>query len=71
MGVILRDDFVDFSTTIEKLAFSFFSEDLAKLRINDIRAWHKYPREETERRLAETALFKRRPELEAYTSEDV
>lgn len=71
VGVILRQDFIDFSTSIEKLAFQFFSQDLAKLRLNDLRKWHKYPRKETERRLDRTVLLSRKDELEMFTTDDV
>jgi len=64
IGNLLRGDFVDFSSDIEKLAYSFFEKDLEKLRVSSLSEWHKYPREETERRLNQTALFRRRQEID-------
>ena len=64
-GIILRDDFIEFSSRIEKLAFGFFAHDLTKLRLNDLRKWHKYPTEETKKKLLQTALFSRREELQS------
>lgn len=65
VGQLIRLDFIHFSESIEKLAFKFFSEDLEKLRIGDIKLWHKYPIEETERRLQQTELFCKRVEMTA------
>jgi len=69
VGAILRNDFIQLSDRIEKLAFSFFSRDLSKLRIGDLSEWHKYPLEETQRRLAETALFSRQKDLEVLIAD--
>jgi hypothetical protein len=63
VGAILRDDFVQLSSNIENVAFEFFTTDLSKLRLNNIKEWHKYPRQETEKRLQATNLFSRRDEI--------
>jgi hypothetical protein len=63
VGQILRQDFVDFSASIERLAHRFFAEDLKKLRLSDVEEWHKYPLEETHARLDATSLLTRRREL--------
>lgn len=65
VGQIIRLDFIHFSESIEKLAFEFFTNDLEKLRISRLPKWHKYPLEETEKRIRNTDLFKHRNELQA------
>jgi hypothetical protein len=66
VGAILRDDFVQLSVNIEKLAFDFFSQDLRELHLGDLDKWHKHPIEKTERRLAEMALLSRQNELQVF-----
>jgi hypothetical protein len=68
VGAFLRQDLIDFSSEIERLAFEFFSYELQKLRLNDLRKWHKYPLDKTKKRLAATVLFSRCKELEALLS---
>ncbi len=65
VGQIIRQDFISFSASIEKLAFEFFTNDLEKLRISPLPKWHKYPVKETEKRIQDTDLFKHRDELQA------
>ncbi|MDQ1557551.1 MAG: hypothetical protein QOD32_611 [Pyrinomonadaceae bacterium] len=65
IGALIRNDFIDFSTRIEKLAFEFFRDDLFKLRLNDLNKWHKYPIEETQRRLSSMRLFSKNKQIEA------
>lgn len=59
IGNILRQDFIDFSASIEKLAFRFFENDLYSLKLHKLEEWHKYPIDETERRLRKTAFYER------------
>lgn len=68
LGNILRDDFIQFSNRIEKLSFEFFSQDLSKLQLNDLRKWHKYRIEETQEKLMTTILFSKSKELEVLLS---
>ena len=63
VGQVIRLDFIHFSTSIEKLAFDFFVNDLEKIQVNRLPSWHKYPINETKNRLQETDLFKRKNEL--------
>lgn len=65
IGVILRQDFIDFSDALEKLAFEFFAHELTKFKLNDLQKWHKYPRQVTEKRIGTTALMTRTNELAA------
>lgn len=56
IGQVVRQDFINLSSSLEKTAFQYFASDLRKLRLNDLNDWHKYPIEETERRLTASAL---------------
>jgi hypothetical protein len=67
-GQYIRQDFIDFSDRLEKLAFDFFAHDLTKYRLNDLRKWPKYPENETRRRLNATALFTKKDDLNALIS---
>ena len=58
VGEIIRNDFVDLSSSLEKRAFEFFTSDIKKLRLNSLEDWHKYKRPETERRLLAMDLLK-------------
>lgn len=63
LGSVLRDDFIDFSQSLERLAFDFFATDLERFRLNDLREHHKYEPQVTLDRLAKTALRSRSQEL--------
>ena len=63
IGRVIRQDFIDFSSSLEKLAFDFFAKDLTKMKLNDLRQWHKYPLKVTQKRLNETEFMKNRDEL--------
>jgi len=63
IGRIIRQDFINFSSSLEKLAFDFFTKDLTKMKLNDLRQWHKYPIKTTQKRLNETAFLKNRHEI--------
>ena len=56
-GIVVRQDFIDLSSELERQTFSFFVNDVRRLKLNDLREWHKYPRGETERRLKMTRLL--------------
>jgi hypothetical protein len=59
IGVIVRQDFIDISASLERVAFSFFGRDVRRLKLSNLNEWHKYPREHTEQRLKETQLLRR------------
>lgn len=63
IGRIIRQDFIDFSSSLEKLAFAFFAKDLTKMKLNDLNQWHKYPIKTTQKRLDETAFWKNKDEI--------
>jgi hypothetical protein len=56
LGEIIRQDFVDLSSSLEKAAFTFFQSGVRKLQPDSLDEWHKYKRGETERRLGSTQL---------------
>jgi hypothetical protein len=56
LGELIRQDFVDLSSSLEKCAFSFFQDGIRNLQPDSLDAWHKYERSETKRRLHATAL---------------
>lgn len=58
LGEIIRQDFVDLSSALERRSFRFFERGIRKLRLDGLQKWHKYKRPETERRLRATALVK-------------
>lgn len=59
VGWLIRQDFVDISSSLERAAFSFFKKEVRRLKLSDLDEWHKYPRAQTERRLKETQLLRR------------
>jgi len=63
VGKLIRQDFIDFSSNLEKFSFEFFTTDLTKLKMNDLSKWHKYPVEVTQKRLAETQFFNRKDDI--------
>jgi hypothetical protein len=63
VGMFIRQDFIDLSAELEKMTFKFFKSEMQALRLNDLTDWHKYPREETDKRLQNTALMRRWPEI--------
>lgn len=56
LGELIRQDFIDFSASLEKTAFEFFQHEIRTMRLDGPTKWHKYERRETERRLKNTAL---------------
>ena len=59
VGCIIRQDFLAISASLERAAFSFFEKDARQLRLGNLDERHKYPREQTERRLKDTQLWRR------------
>lgn len=58
VGELIRQDFVDLSSALEKKAFAYFQSGVHRLRLASLDKRHKYKRPETERRMYETALLK-------------
>ncbi len=59
VGVIIRQDFIDISSSLERVAFAFLQKDVRRLSLGTLDEWHKFPREVTEKRLRETRLLQR------------
>lgn len=68
VGIILRQDFIDFSSNLEKLCFKFYSKQILKLKIDNNEKWHKYKPMETSQRLNNTNLIKYITEIEKLKS---
>ncbi len=68
IGAVIRQDFIDFSQKLELLAHQYFTNDLTKFRMNDIRAWHKYKPGETQNRLSETAFMSKIDEINSVVT---
>lgn len=64
LGYIIREDFIDFSTRIEKLAFRYYSS-IARLEKLKPPENPYYSNTEREARLQQTALAKRHEEITA------
>ena len=64
VGSFVRQDFIDISDRLEKAAFEFFKAEARELRLNDLTEHHKYPLEETNRRLQNTVLLGRWKEIQ-------
>lgn len=60
LGEIIRQDFIELSSSLEKTTFKFFEKGIRKLRPDSLDEWHKYKLEDTERRLQTTRLLKNR-----------
>jgi len=69
IGELIRQDFIDLSSSLEKKAYEFFTKDIKRLRLNNLNDWHKYKRPETERRLQATALLKRSEEVSQFRTQ--
>ena len=57
IGQVIRQDFIDLSSDLEKKSFAFFVKEVRQLKLNSLKEWHKYSRSETETRLKKTALL--------------
>lgn len=58
VGEVIRGDFVDISSSLEKKAFEFFESGIHQLKLDSLEKWHKYKRPVTESRLKQTALLR-------------
>lgn len=56
LAQLIRQDFIDLSSSLEKTAFSFFESGIHRAKLDSLSSWHKYKRSVTERRLTSTAL---------------
>lgn len=65
VGELVRQDFIDLSSSLEKVAYDYFQSGVRKLRLDSLEAHHKYKRPETERRLKATALLSNMPAIHA------
>lgn len=65
VGTIIRQDFIDISSSLERVAFAFLQRDVRRLSLGTLDEWHKFPREVTEKRLRETVLLQRYEDLAA------
>ncbi len=63
VGELIRPDFINLSSSLEKAAYSFFERDIHRLRLTSLKDHHKYPPGETERRLASTELLTKAHEI--------
>ncbi len=54
---LVRQDFVDLSSSLEKVVFAFFEKGILLAQPDSLASWHKYKRGVTERRLRATRLF--------------
>jgi hypothetical protein len=55
---IVRQDFIDLSSSLEKAVFGFFEHGIHRARPDSLSSWHKYKPEVTKRRLNSTLLAK-------------
>lgn len=69
LGALIRQDFIDLSSSLEKAAFKFFQRDIRTLSPGNLDEWHKYQKEETIRRIEATVLGKSFPAFAAARNE--
>ena len=69
VGELVRQDFIDLSSSLEKRAFEYFEEGIHKLRLDSLDKHHKYKRPETERRLGLTFLVKKHQQIQAISQQ--
>lgn len=65
VGELIRQDFIDLSSSLEKKAFAYFQQGIHKLQLDSLDKHHKYKRMDSERRLYETALLKNLTAIQA------
>lgn len=64
VGELVRQDFIDLSTSLEKKAFEYFEDGIHRLHLDSLDKHHKYKRPETERRLGSTLLLQQRAQIQ-------
>ena len=57
IGQVIRQDFIDLSSNLEKKSFAFFGKKVRRLKLSNLNKWHKYKLSATETRLKKTALL--------------
>ena len=55
---LVRQDFIDLSSSLEKAVFAFFEKGIHRAQPDSLSSWHKYKRAATEQRLNATLLAK-------------
>lgn len=58
IGIIVKQDFIDIASEMERLCFKFFNNGVTKIKFKNKNKWHKYPRRVTEAKFQATNLFK-------------
>ena len=64
IGILVKQDFIDLASSLGKIAFDFFREDIYNMKINKHDEWHKYPKEKTFERMVKTYLFTKKKEID-------
>lgn len=64
IGQIIRQDFIDLSSELEKKAFNFFAKEIHQLKLNNLDEHHKYKLEDTQERLKNTMLLTKWKDIE-------
>ena len=59
IGQVIRQDFLALSSDLETKSFEFFGKEVRRLKLSNLKKWHKYKRAETEKRLKRTELLSR------------
>ncbi len=65
VGRYIRQDFIDLSAKLERVAFEYFKVEAMRLQLGDPEEHHKYLREETDRRFRGTVMVGKWDELQA------
>jgi len=71
VGIVIRQDLIALSSSLEKIVYRFFEKDIRKLRISSLAKWHKYPRSETESKLFATELLKHQKAIASMSHPDL
>jgi hypothetical protein len=64
IGQVIRLDFIHLSSELEKKSFAFFEKEVGRLKLGNLKRWHKYRRPETETRLKATTLLSQWEKIE-------
>jgi hypothetical protein len=57
LAQLIRQDFIDLSSSLEKVAFTFFETGIHRAKLDSLLRWHKYKIPVTEQRLTRTMLL--------------
>ena len=69
VGQVIRQDFVDLSSALEKASYDYFENEITKRKLNKLSEWHKYPRQNTESRLSNMQLISNWQRVQEVLSE--